>query len=63
MLIINPILHATALREAIRMKIPVIALASTDANPDLITYLIPGNDNAPKSITWILNNLEKALSK
>ena len=50
--IIDPILHHTALSEAITKKIPVVALANVDADPDKITYVVPGNDKAKKSIEW-----------
>jgi small subunit ribosomal protein S2 len=58
--IIDPILHHTALSEAITKKIPVIALANVDADPDKITYVVPGNDKAKKSIEWFLEGIEKA---
>ncbi len=40
----------TALREAQKRNVPVVALADTNINPDHITYPIPGNDDAVKSI-------------
>lgn len=43
----------TALREANRLSIPVIGLIDTNSNPDLVTYPIPGNDDATKSIQTI----------
>ena len=43
----------TALKEAIRMSIPVIALVDTNCNPDLVKYPIPGNDDATTSIDFI----------
>jgi len=55
--------HRTAVREAIRMKIPVIAIANTDANPDGIDYLIPANDGSISSISYILNKLDEAITE
>lgn len=55
--------NETAIREAKRVKIPVIAIANTDANPDEIDYLIPANDNSRSSITWILAEVEKAIEE
>ena len=46
-----------ALSEARQIGIPVIAIADTDVNPELITYPIPANDDAPKAIELILNCL------
>jgi small subunit ribosomal protein S2 len=54
-------LHHTALAEAIVKKIPVVALANVDANPDKIDYVVPGNDKAKKSIEWFLKNIERAI--
>jgi small subunit ribosomal protein S2 len=59
-IIIDPILHHTALAEAVVKKIPVIALANVDADPDKITYVVPGNDKAKKSIEWFLERVGKA---
>jgi small subunit ribosomal protein S2 len=63
MVIIDPILHHTALAEAITKKIPVVALANVDADPDKIDYLIPGNDKAKKSIEWFLERITKAIEE
>ncbi len=45
----------TAVREANRLGIPIIGLIDTNSNPDMITYPIPGNDDAAKSICLIAN--------
>ena len=39
-----------AIKEANRLKIPVIAILDTNSNPDGITYPIPGNDDAGRAI-------------
>lgn len=59
---IDPVLHHTAVREANRIKIPVVALASVDTDPDKISYLVPGNDNARKSVEWFFDRVEKAIA-
>ena len=59
-IIIDPILHHTALSEANTKKIPVVALANVDADPDKIAYVVPGNDKAKKSIEWFLERVGKA---
>ncbi len=58
--IVDPILHHTALSEANTKKIPVVALANVDADPDKIAYIVPGNDKAKKSIDWFLERVGKA---
>lgn len=55
--------HETAIREAIRMKIPIVGLINTDGDPRPIKYPVPCNDNARSSITWILNKLEVILDQ
>jgi len=45
----------TAVKEAKRLGIPVVALIDTNSNPDLIDYPIPGNDDATKSIKAVVN--------
>ncbi len=62
LLVIGTSQHSTAIREAKRVKIPVIAIANTDTNPDPIDYLIPANDNSVSSIMYILGKLEEAIS-
>jgi len=42
-----------AVREAAKLGIPIIAIADTNADPDLINYPIPGNDDAIRSVTLI----------
>jgi small subunit ribosomal protein S2 len=38
-----------AVREAVRLKIPLIALVDTNCDPDPVDYVIPGNDDAIRS--------------
>jgi small subunit ribosomal protein S2 len=42
-----------SVKEAHRLKIPVIAIADTNADPDLIDFPIPGNDDAIRSVQLI----------
>jgi len=42
-----------AVREAAKLGIPIIAIADTNADPDLIDYPVPGNDDAIRSVTLI----------
>lgn len=60
-LMVNINIHDTALREALRLKIPVVAIVDTDSDPGAVDYPIPANDNARASIDWILNRIEKEL--
>ncbi len=51
--VVDPVREATAVVEARRMKIPVIALIDTNGDPELIDYPIPGNDDALRSIRLV----------
>jgi len=44
-----------AVREANRLAIPIVAICDTNADPDLIAYPIPGNDDAIRSIQLIVS--------
>ncbi len=51
--VIDPKREANAVHEANRLNIPVVAICDTNADPDLIAYPIPGNDDAIRSIQLI----------
>ena len=53
--------NVSALLEAKKAGVKVIAIADTNANPDLIDYPIPANDDAVKSVELILNYLAEAV--
>lgn len=51
----------TAVREANKLGIPVIAIADTNVNPTVVRYPIPANDDAIKSIELIAGYVVKAI--
>ncbi len=53
--------EAIAIREALRMHIPVVAIVDTNCDPDLVQYPIPGNDDAIRGIKLIINVLADAI--
>lgn len=55
--VIDPAKEAIAVREANKLGIPVVALADTDSDPDLLDYIIPGNDDAIRSIQLVTARL------
>lgn len=59
--IVDPIREAIAVHEAKKVGIPVVSLCDTDADPELIDYPIPGNDDAMKSIKLITEVISKAV--
>lgn len=49
-----------AVLEANRLGIPVVAIVDTNCDPDLIDYLIPGNDDAIRAIRLITSKIADA---
>ncbi len=62
-IVIDPRKEKTVVREAMRWKIPVIALVDTNTDPTNINYVIPGNDDAIKSISMIVSTLADAVTE
>ncbi len=52
-----------AIEEANQLGVPVVSITDTDMNPDLITYPIPANDDAPKAVELILQTIITPSSK
>lgn len=52
-----------ALAEAKRLNIPVVALVDTNADPDLVDYPIPGNDDSLRSIGLICDHLSATIKE
>jgi small subunit ribosomal protein S2 len=52
-----------AVREAIRLSIPVFAMVDTNSDPNIVDFPIPANDDASKSISLIINVLCDAITE
>jgi small subunit ribosomal protein S2 len=50
-----------AVKEAIKLKTPVVALIDTNADPGVATYPIPCNDDATKTINLVLDLVQQAI--
>jgi len=50
-----------AIKEANKLGIPVVCLADTNANPDGINYIIPGNDDAIRSVKLVASKIADAV--
>jgi small subunit ribosomal protein S2 len=61
LVIIDTTREAIAVAEARRLKIPTVAVTDTNADPDLVTYPIAGNDDAIRAIRVILQKLVDAI--
>jgi small subunit ribosomal protein S2 len=60
-IIVDPVIHSTAVREANRLNIPIIALINTDGNPELIDFPVPGNTKSTLGVDWFLNKVKQAI--
>lgn len=54
---------AKAVKEAKKLGIPVVAVVDTNADPSLIDYVIPGNDDAIKGLGLILDYVAQAVEE
>ena len=61
--IVDIITEDTAVAEALRKDIPIVAIVDTNADPDLIKYPIPANDDAIKSIKYITSVIADAVNE
>lgn len=61
LIVVDPILEHNAVKEANKLGIPVFAICDTNCNPDGINYVIPGNDDATKSVKLIISVLNDAI--
>jgi len=59
--IVDPVKEKIALAEAKRMRIPVVAIADTNCNPDDIDYPIPANDDAIRAIKLICSKVADSI--
>jgi len=59
--VVDPVREATAVAEAQRVRIPVIALIDTNGDPEGIDYPIPGNDDALRSIRLVAGMVANAV--
>ena len=59
---IADIVHdANAVREAVKLGVPIVAIVDTNANPSQVTYPIPANDDAIKTIQLVTDYVQSAI--
>ncbi|BCS99245.1 30S ribosomal protein S2 [Desulfoluna limicola] len=58
--IVDPKKESIAVKEAKRLNIPIVGLVDTNCDPDDIDYVIPGNDDAIRSIRLISSRIADA---
>ncbi len=59
--IIDTNYESLAIKESIKLRIPIIAILDTNSNPEGIDYPIPGNDDARRSIDLYCNLLKETI--
>ena len=62
-IIVDVIADANAVREAKTLGSPVVGIVDTNANPDGIDYVVPGNDDAIKGISLLLDYFTEAVAE
>jgi small subunit ribosomal protein S2 len=61
MFVIDPAKEAIAVQEANKIGVPVIAITDTNCDPDRVDFVIPGNDDAIRSIKLITSRIGDAV--
>jgi small subunit ribosomal protein S2 len=61
LIIVDPTRERNAVHEANKLGVPIIALADTEANPDELSVVIPGNDDAMRAIEIVMKHLADAV--
>lgn len=60
--VVDVVNDANAVREANKMRLPIVAICDTNADPTLVKYPIPANDDAIKTIQLIADYIRDAIS-
>jgi len=58
--IIDPAQETIAVQEARKLRVPIVAITDTNCDPDLVDYVIPGNDDAIRSVRLITGAIADA---
>ena len=61
LIIVDPKKEINAIREARKLRIPVFGIVDTNCDPDDVDFVIPGNDDAVRSVKVLLGVLNNAI--
>jgi len=61
--VIDPHKETIAIREARRMRIPIVAVVDTNCDPDDVDWIIPGNDDAIRAINLICTKIAESVNE
>lgn len=62
-IVTDMIAEDNAIKEAKALNIPVVAIADTNADPTIVEYAVPGNDDAIKSVAALLDLFKQAIAQ
>lgn len=60
LVVVDPSKEKVCIKEAVNRGIKVIAITDSNCDPDMVDFVIPANDDAVRSIKYILNRLATA---
>lgn len=60
MFVVDPSKEVIAVKEARKLRIPVVAVVDTNCDPDVVDFVIPGNDDAVRSIKLMVSQMSEA---
>ena len=63
LIIVDPRKEENAIREARLLGIPVFGIVDTNCDPDLVDYVIPGNDDAVRAVKLLIGVLTNAIAE
>ncbi len=63
MVIVDPRKEEIAIKEARILGIPVFGIVDTNCDPDMVDYVIPGNDDAVRSVKLLIGVLANAIAE
>ena len=63
MVIVDPKKEEIAIKEARILNIPVFGVVDTNCDPDMVDYVIPGNDDAVRSVKLLIGALTNAIAE
>ncbi len=58
--VVDPKNEAIAVREGMRLNIPIVAIVDTNCDPDEVDFIVPGNDDAIRAIRLITSRIADA---
>lgn len=61
MFVVDPSKEEIAIREARKLNIPVFGIVDTNCDPDMVDYVIPGNDDAIRAVKLITGVMANAI--